>query len=67
MLLKHGETGLLVPVDDSAALGRSIKHLAENPTLRERLAEAGRAEYEASYTERAVVEQYLTFFESIKR
>ena len=67
MLLRHGETGLLVPVDDANALGRSIKHLAENPSLREKLAEAGRAEYEAHYTERTVVEQYLTFFQSIKR
>lgn len=66
MLIRHGETGLLVPVDDSAALGRTIKHLAENPTLRERLAEAGRAEYEAHFTERTVVEQYLSFFEKIK-
>ena len=67
MLVRQNETGILVPVDDAAALGRSIKHLAENPNLRERLAEAGRVEYEAHYTERAVVDQYLAFFDKIKR
>ena len=66
-LVRHGETGILVPVDDAPALGRSIKHLAENPTLRERLAETGRAEYERNHTEQAVVDQYLAFFEKIRR
>lgn len=67
MLIRHGETGILVPVDDAAALGRSIKHLAENPSLRDRLAEGGRAEYEANHTEQAVVDQYLQFFSQIIR
>ncbi len=67
MLIRHGESGILVPVDDAAALGRSIKHLAENPSLRDRLAEGGRAEYEANYTENAVVDQYLQFFSQIIR
>ncbi len=65
MLIKQGENGLLVPVDDGAALGRSIKHLAENPTLRDKLAAAGRTEYEAHYTEQQVVDQYLAFFQKI--
>jgi glycosyltransferase involved in cell wall biosynthesis len=67
MLIRHGESGLLVPVDDAAALGRSIKHLAENPTLRERLAEGGRAAYEADHTEKAVIDKYLQFFSQIIR
>lgn len=64
-LIKQNETGILVPVDDAAALGRSIKHLAENPTLRERLAENGYAAYQAGHTEEAVVDQYIKFFQSI--
>ena len=54
-----------MPVDDSNALGRSIKHLAENPTLRDRLAENGYAAYQANHTEQAVVQQYLQFFQKI--
>jgi len=64
-LIKQNETGVLVPVDDSAALGRSIKHLAENPTLRDRLAEAGYNAYQTNHTEEAVVQQYLNFFQKI--
>ena len=64
-LIKQNETGVLVPVDDSAALGRSIKHLAENPTLRDRLAEAGYNAYQAGHTEQAVVDQYMKFFQKI--
>jgi len=65
MLIKQNESGILVPVDDSAALGRSIKLLAENPTLRERLAEGGYAAYQAGHTEQAVVEKYMQFFQKI--
>jgi glycosyltransferase involved in cell wall biosynthesis len=40
-LVKHGETGLLVPPRDAAALAAAIRRLAEDPALRARLALAG--------------------------
>jgi hypothetical protein len=36
-LIRHGETGWLVPAGDEASLVRAIRHLAENPGLRSRL------------------------------
>jgi glycosyltransferase involved in cell wall biosynthesis len=41
-LVRHEETGLLVPVRDPAALARAISTLIEDPDLRARTAEAGR-------------------------
>ncbi len=40
-LVKDGETGLLVPSRDPAALAAAIRRLAEDPALRARLALAG--------------------------
>jgi glycosyltransferase involved in cell wall biosynthesis len=40
-LVRDGETGLVVPAGDSAALADAICHLASDPPLRVRLGEAG--------------------------
>jgi glycosyltransferase involved in cell wall biosynthesis len=64
-LIRHGETGLLVPVDDAAALAGAMTGLAADPRGGAALAEAGRAAYEASYAEPAVVRLYLEFFAEI--
>jgi L-malate glycosyltransferase len=41
-IISHGETGLLVPVDDDARLADAIEYLAENPKIRVRLGQNAR-------------------------
>jgi glycosyltransferase involved in cell wall biosynthesis len=64
-LLRDGESGLLVPVDDADALSRALAGLAVDPVRRAALSAGGRAAYEADYTEDAVVRRYLDFFSAI--
>ena len=64
-LVSPGETGLLVPLEDAEAFATSIQTVIDNPELGARLADAGRAAYEASFTEQAVVAQYLDLFDKL--
>jgi glycosyltransferase involved in cell wall biosynthesis len=64
-LIADGKTGLLVPVEDPVALAAAVKSLARNDVLASRLAEAGRAIYEAEFTEAKVVQRYKAFFEQV--
>ena len=64
-LIEHMENGVLVPVDDALSMGRAIGHALGTRDLRERLAEGGRAAFEARFTEAVVVERYLEFFKRI--
>lgn len=65
-LVTPGETGLLVPLEDAAALATSMRTLIDNPALAARLAEAGRAAYAESYTEAAITRRYLDFFDAVR-
>jgi len=64
-LLRDGETGLLVPVEDADALARALSALAADPARAAALAAAGRDAYEAGFTEAAVVQRYLDFLAAI--
>lgn len=66
-LIRHEQTGLLVPVDDAASLATALQRLAGDRTLRERLSQSGRAAYDAAFTEDAVVRRYLDFFATVTR
>lgn len=61
-LIRDGENGLLTPVDEHIPLANAIKRVLRDRDLAARLAAAGRAEYEAAYTEEMVVAQYRAFF-----
>ncbi len=64
-LIRHGETGLLAPVDDAGALARALRDVLDDASLAARLASAGEAAYQADFTEGAVVRRYLDYFASL--
>jgi glycosyltransferase involved in cell wall biosynthesis len=52
----HGETGYLVPIRDSQALGEAIVSLAHNSELRNRMGRAGRKRAEERFDEDRVLD-----------
>lgn len=61
-LIRDGENGLLTPVDDPVAMAEAIRTATRAPDLLGRIADAGRASYERSFTEDIVVQRYREFF-----
>lgn len=66
-LIGDSESGLLVPVEDAAALAAAMARLAADPALCARLAAGGREIYAAQFTESAVVRRYQDFFAAVTR
>lgn len=64
-LIRDREDGLLVPVDDAAALADEAERLLNSPPLRERLAAAGRARVAAEFSKAAVVAQWRALFDQM--
>ena len=65
ILIDHLESGFLVPVDDVVSLAHGIRYMFDDPAVRERLARAGRARFEAEFSEAVVVQRFVAFFEEI--
>jgi glycosyltransferase involved in cell wall biosynthesis len=61
-LIEPGRTGLVVPIEASA-LAEAMDALAHDGARRARLGAAGRAAYEAEFTEAAVVAAYRGLFD----
>jgi glycosyltransferase involved in cell wall biosynthesis len=66
-LIKNGESGLLVPVDDPNALAAALTRVLADAPLRTSLADGGRAAFEAGFTKEAVVKRYREMFRAIAR
>jgi glycosyltransferase involved in cell wall biosynthesis len=64
-LIQDGYSGLLVPVEDDAALATAMTRLITEPELRARLAAAGRSAYEIEFTEAQVVARYREFLSKV--
>jgi glycosyltransferase involved in cell wall biosynthesis len=69
-LIEHDKNGLLVPLPGQPgggpeALAAAIERLSRSPELRLRLGQAGRQDYEAEYTETAVVGHYQCLFDRL--
>jgi glycosyltransferase involved in cell wall biosynthesis len=58
-----GETGLLVPPGDAAAMASAVETLVADEALRQRLGKAGRRRAEARYSIEAHVEAIVTLYE----
>jgi glycosyltransferase involved in cell wall biosynthesis len=66
-LIRDGQTGLLVPGEDADALAAAMAKMFESRALRDQLAMAGHAAYEAEFSESRVIGLYCEFFETVKR
>lgn len=61
-LIRDGDDGLLVPIDDPDALAASVRRLLAEPQLRAQLAAAGAARVAAEFSEAAVVGQWKALY-----
>ncbi|MFT5539575.1 MAG: glycosyltransferase involved in cell wall biosynthesis [Alphaproteobacteria bacterium] len=64
-LIKDGEDGLLVPIDDAEALAAAMAQLVDDKVLAGRLAQAGAARFADDFTEQAVVARYKAFYQAL--
>jgi glycosyltransferase involved in cell wall biosynthesis len=63
--VRHGETGLLVPPGDAAALGEALQVLVDDSSLRSRLGQASRARLEAEHSAARVAEKVARIYERV--
>jgi glycosyltransferase involved in cell wall biosynthesis len=64
-LISDGVDGRLVPIDDHVGLAEAIKEVLSQQSFAQAIAAAGRRRFLESFTEEAVVDQYMRFFEEI--
>ena len=64
-LIEDECNGLLVPIDDSAALAAAVNRLLGDPAAAAALGARGRRAYESRFTESAVVARYLDFLAKV--
>lgn len=65
MLIDHGKTGLLVPVDDAAAMSQAIAWMLSNRDAAQEMAAAGKAAFDAEFRAPVVISRYRQLFESL--
>jgi glycosyltransferase involved in cell wall biosynthesis len=65
LAIKDGETGLLVPEGDAAALATALARLAADPALAARMGAAGRCRIEHELGWPPLARQYITHFSGL--
>lgn len=63
--VRHGETGLLVPPRDAAALADAIARLAGDENLRNRLGAAGRERMRREFSIQSMVDAHLRLYDAV--
>ncbi len=66
-VVRHGETGLLVPPHDADALAAALATLAADPARRRAMGEAGRRLVEREFGEAGVAQQTLALYDRLMR
>jgi glycosyltransferase involved in cell wall biosynthesis len=61
----NGVTGVLVPVGDSKALTKAIDELLAEPTLRQRMGEAGRARTEREFRQDVIWDALIRHYQAL--
>jgi glycosyltransferase involved in cell wall biosynthesis len=64
-LVDEGRTGLLVPTESPGALAQALRRVAEDPSLRRRMGQAGRARALARFTVERMVRETLEVYRSV--
>ncbi len=64
-IVRHGETGLLIPAGNTDALVDAIRRLARDPVLRRRMGEKGREHAAGGFSEETVVQQTMALYDSL--
>ena len=62
-LIRDGQDGLLIPIDDADALAAGVRRLLAEPALRAQCAAAGQARVAAEFSKAAVVGQWRALFD----
>ena len=60
--VRDGEDGLMVPIDDAAALAEAIRRVTMDTDLCARMTEKGFQRYQAEFTKINTVSQYLAYY-----
>lgn len=66
-LINDGQTGLLVAVDDDAAMAKAITRVLGDKALAEHLATSGHQHMQQSFTEEQIVDQYLAMYRQMAK
>ena len=64
-VITHGETGLLTPIDDIAALQESMVNVLDSPTLATELKNEAQRVYQLKYSEAVIVKSYEKLYKDI--